>query len=139
VKHAKPARPWPPEPVFRSGGYAATPRPAEGVVTWNVNTTCNYRCSYCTQRFLDDRGRWLRDTPAFLAGFARLPGRWEVKISGGEPFRHPSLVEIAAGLADLGLAISVVTNFSASREEIGAFLDAAGPRARGFSARLHLE
>jgi MoaA/NifB/PqqE/SkfB family radical SAM enzyme len=130
---------WPPEPVARSGGYDATPEPPEGVVTWNVNTTCNYRCTYCTQRFLDDRGRWLRDTPAFLAAFARLPGAWEVKISGGEPFQHPSIVEIAAGLAAANVAVSVVTNFSASRARLGAFLDAAGARMRVFSASLHLE
>ncbi|HEX8649211.1 MAG TPA: radical SAM protein [Pyrinomonadaceae bacterium] len=131
--------PWPPRPVFRSGGHVATPRPVEGVVTWNINTTCNYRCSYCTQRFLDDRKRWLRDGTAFLSGFARLDGRWEVKISGGEPFLHPNLLEIVCGLRTLGHAVSVVTNFSASREKLRAFLDAAGASLRVFSASLHLE
>ncbi len=132
-------QPWPPRPVFRSGGYVATPRPAEGVVTWNINTTCNYRCSYCTQRFLDDRKRWLRDGPAFLRGFARLDGRWEVKISGGEPFLHPNLLEIVEGLAALGHAVSIVTNFSAAEERLRAFLEAAGAALRVFSASLHLE
>jgi MoaA/NifB/PqqE/SkfB family radical SAM enzyme len=139
VKAPKASIAWPPEPVFRSGGHAATPRPDEGVVTWNVNTTCNYRCSYCTQRFLDDRGRWLRDTPAFLAGFASLPGRWEAKLSGGEPFQHPSLDEIASGLAALGHRVSVVTNFSAPRERLASFLDAAGASLSVVSASLHLE
>ena len=105
------AVPWPPEPVYRSGGYVATVRPSSGVVTWNINTTCNYRCSYCTQRFLEDRGRWLRDVPAFLRGFARLPGQWEIKISGGEPFLHPALLDIVTGLRHLGCTISIVTNF----------------------------
>jgi hypothetical protein len=109
------------------------------VVTWNINTTCNYRCSYCTQRFLEDRSRWLRDTPAFLAGFARLPGHWEVKISGGEPFQHPSLIAIVSGLKRLGYAISIVTNFSATCQRLTAFLDAAGTSLRVFSASLHLE
>jgi MoaA/NifB/PqqE/SkfB family radical SAM enzyme len=131
--------PWPPRPVYRSAGYAAMPRPAEGVVTWNINTTCNYRCSYCSQRFLDDRRRWLRDGPAFLRGFAKLEGRWEVKISGGEPFLHPNLLEIVEGLRALDHGVSVVTNFSASREKLRAFLEAAGHRLRVFSASLHLE
>ena len=131
--------PWPPRTVFRSGGYVATPRPPEGVVTWNINTTCNYRCSYCTQRFLDDRKRWLRDGPAFLRGFARLDGRWEVKISGGEPFLHPNLLEIVRGLRDLCHAVSVVTNFSASRAKLEEFLQASGEQLRVFSASLHLE
>jgi len=131
--------PWPPRPVFRSGGYASSPRPHEGVVTWNINTTCNYRCSYCTQRFLDDRKRWLRDGEAFLKAFARLEGRWEVKISGGEPFLHPNLCEIVAALRSLGHFVSIVTNFSADEEKLQSFLRAAGPALRVFSASLHLE
>lgn len=119
--------------------WAATPRPDEGVVSWNINTSCNYRCSYCTQRFKDDRGRWSRDTPRFLDAFARLPGRWEVKISGGEPFVHPTLLEIVAGLAGLGHRVSVVTNFSATRDKLAAFVRAAAGRAGVFSASLHLE
>lgn len=116
-----------------------TPRPEEGVVSWNVNTACNYRCSYCTQRFKEDRGRWSRDTPRFLAAFARLPGRWEVKLSGGEPFVHPTLLDIVDGLAALGHRISIVTNFSALPAEISAFVDAARGRVGTFSCSLHLE
>jgi Radical SAM superfamily len=118
---------------------SATPRPDEGVVSWNINTACNYRCSYCTQRFKEDRGRWSRDTPRFLEAFARLPGRWEVKISGGEPFVHPTLGEIVAGLAGLGHRISVVTNFSASEDKLRAFVAAAAGRVGVISCSLHLE
>jgi MoaA/NifB/PqqE/SkfB family radical SAM enzyme len=120
-------------------GWPVLPRPPEGVVMWNINTTCNYRCSYCTQRFLDDRTRWARDTPRFLEGFRRLPGRWEIKLSGGEPFLHPTLMEVVAGLADMGHRVSIVTNFSASIEKIDRFLEAAGTALRVFSASLHRE
>lgn len=116
-----------------------TPRPEEGVVSWNVNTTCNYRCTYCTQRFKDDRGRWASDTPRFLEAFARLPGRWEIKLSGGEPFVHPTLNEIVSGLASLGHRVSVVTNFAANRDKLAAFTDAARGRVGVFSCSLHLE
>jgi hypothetical protein len=116
-----------------------TPRPEEGVVSFNINTACNYRCSYCTQRFKEDRGRWVKDTPRFLAAFARLPGRWEVKLSGGEPFVHPTLLDLVSGLADLGHRVSVVTNFSAKQERIAAFIEAARGRVGIFSASLHLE
>jgi hypothetical protein len=117
----------------------APPRPHEGVVSWNVNTACNYRCSYCTQRFKEDRGRWSRDTPRFLEAFARLPGPWEVKLSGGEPFVHPTLDEIVAGLAALGFRISVVTNFSATDAKLERFISAAAGRIGVFSCSLHLE
>lgn len=117
----------------------APPRPTEGAVSWNINTACNYRCTYCTQRFKEDRGRWSRDTPRFLQAFARLPGRWEIKISGGEPFVHPTLTEITAGLAGLGHRISIVTNFSAERPKLERFVAAARGRVGVFSASLHLE
>ncbi len=116
-----------------------TSRPEEGVVSWNVNTACNYRCSYCTQRFKEDRGRWAKDTGRFLAAFARLPGRWEIKLSGGEPFVHPTLDELTSGLAALGHRISVVTNFSADLARVERFVEAARGRIGVFSASLHLE
>lgn len=118
---------------------AATPRPEEGVVSWNVNTACNYRCSYCTQRFKEDRGRWSRDTPRFLASFARLPGRWEIKLSGGEPFVHPTLEELVTGLSAQGKRVGVVTNLSASDEKLARFVEAADGRVSMVSASLHLE
>jgi organic radical activating enzyme len=117
----------------------ATARPDEGVVSWNMNTTCNYRCTYCTQRFLDDRGRWADDVPRFLAGFARLTGPWEVKLSGGEPFQHPRFTDVVRGLALQGKRVSVVTNFSASVEKLAAFVAAAGDQLRSLSCSLHLE
>lgn len=118
----------------------ATPRPAEGAVSWNINTACNYRCSYCTQRFKDDRGRWARDTDRFLEAFERvLDGRFELKLSGGEPFVHPTLLAIVGGLARLGHRISVVTNFAASRDKLLAFADTAAGRVGVVSCSLHLE
>jgi MoaA/NifB/PqqE/SkfB family radical SAM enzyme len=122
-----------------SQAWLTPPRPEEGVLLWNVNTTCNYRCSYCSQRFKDDRGRWARDTSAFLAAFGRLAGRWEIKLSGGEPFVHPTLLEIVSGLAGLGHRISVVTNFSASDALLEGFARAASGRVGTFSTSLHLE
>ena len=120
----------------------ATPRPDEGVVSWNMNTLCNYRCSYCTQRFLDDRKRWAQDVPAFLDAFGALPARtgvpWEVKLSGGEPFLHPDFVDVVGGLAARGLFVSVVTNFS-RHDLVDDFLAAAGDRLRVLSCSLHLE
>lgn len=128
----------PPLPAGRPV-WPAPPPPAEGVVSWNMNTTCNYRCTYCTQRFLDDRGRWARDLPRFIEAFCRLPGAWEIKLSGGEPFIHPGFLDAVAALAARGFRVGVVTNFSADEATLGAFLDAAGPQLSLLSASLHLE
>jgi MoaA/NifB/PqqE/SkfB family radical SAM enzyme len=117
-----------------------TPRyPLEGVVSWNMNTTCNYRCSYCTQRFVDDRGQWARDLPRFLAAFAALPGDWEIKLSGGEPFRHPDFLDAVGELAARRRRVSVVTNFSAPLADLLSFADATRARPGLISASLHLE
>jgi hypothetical protein len=122
----------------------ATPEPTIGVVSWNMNTTCNYRCSYCTQRFLDDRTRWAKDVDRFLDGFARLasstPGvQWEVKLSGGEPFLHPRFLDVVAGLRARSFLVGVVTNLSASGDTVAQFLDAAGDGLTVMSCSLHLE
>lgn len=119
--------------------HSAPRYPLEGVVSWNMNTTCNFRCSYCTQRFVDDRKQWAKDLPAFIQGFVSLPGDWEVKLSGGEPFRHPGFVDAVSQLAAGGLRVSVVSNFSASREALQGFAEATRDKPGVFSASLHLE
>ena len=118
-------------------------RPVHGVISWNINDTCNYRCSYCTQRFMPWRGRILRDAgevDRYLSAFATLPGgTWEIKLSGGEPFAQPGIEDIAAGLVRLGHIVSIQTNFSAPERRIRAFLEATKGALHVFSASLHLE
>ncbi|KIG15075.1 putative Fe-S oxidoreductase [Enhygromyxa salina] len=128
----------PPVPAGRKL-YPATPPPTRGAISWNMNTSCNYRCSYCTQRFIDDRGRWAADLPRFMAAFAALPGAWEIKLSGGEPFVHPGFLEAVAGLAKLDFVVSVVTNLSASQAKLADFMQAVGPQLGVLSCSLHLE
>lgn len=119
---------------------ALVPRyPLEGVLSWNMNTTCNYRCSYCTQRFVEDRSRWAADVPRFLTAFAQLPGDWEIKLSGGEPFRHPAFLDVVAGLVEQGRRVSVVTNFSAKEDVLARYAELVRPKPGLVSASLHLE
>jgi organic radical activating enzyme len=115
------------------------PYPLEGVASWNMNTTCNYRCSYCTQRFVDDRGQWAADGPRFVAAFLALPGDWEIKLSGGEPFQHPDFLGLVGALADGGRRVSVVTNLSASPQKLQRFAERTAIRPGLISASLHLE
>jgi hypothetical protein len=110
----------------------------QGVVSWNVTRACNYACSYCTQRAADRR-RAPPPAARFLAAFARLPGRWEVKLSGGEPFCHPELDAICAGLAARGHRISICTNFSADRPRLERFVAAAAGRVGVVSLSYHPE
>ena len=128
-----------PGPAEIPAAPLAPPYPLEGVVSWNMNTVCNYRCSYCTQRFLDNRKQWARDLPAFLKAFRALVGDWEIKLSGGEPFQHPDFLGAVQALVAAGRRVSVVTNLSASREARGAYLAATAPRPGLLSASFHPE
>lgn len=141
IKKTKPSKiPTLPEIPADRPRYDATPAPTLGVVSWNMNTTCNYRCTYCTQRFIDDRGRWAKDVPRFIAGFAKhLVGQWEIKMSGGEPFLHPEFLDIVRALRQQNHLISVVTNFSSKWEKLAQFIDAANTNLRTLSCSLHLE
>lgn len=113
--------------------------PLEGVVSWNINTACNYRCSYCTQAGLSDRQRHSEPIESFLAFFARLPGDWEIKLSGGEPTQHPRFLDIVAGLAAQGRRVGMVTNLSTSRATLETFAATTAARPGLVSASLHLE
>lgn len=108
-------------------------------MSWNMNTTCNYRCTYCTQRFLDDRKQWARDLPGFVRAFSDLIGAWEIKLSGGEPFLHPGFLGLVGDLVAAGRRIAVVTNFSASRENLSKYAELTAGRPGVLSASLHLQ
>ncbi len=113
--------------------------PLEGVVSWNMNTTCNYRCSYCTQRFLDDRKAWARDLPKFIEGFLALPGDWEIKLSGGEPTLHPSFETLCGSLSAGGRRLSMVTNLSAPLSRYQRFFETTEKKPGILSASYHPE
>ena len=105
-----------------------------------MNTTCNYRCSYCTQRFVDDRGQWATRSAAVPRGVRGAAGDWEIKLSGGEPFRHPDLLgDRAPRSRGANRRVSVVTNFASPLAELLAFCDATRARPGLISASLHLE
>ncbi len=111
-------------------------------IEWQVAGACNYDCSYCIQSPKHRRGRPdLQQVRAAIGWFSALPGAWEIKCSGGEAFAHPLfLAEIVPGLMrQTPHRISVLTNFSASREELLTFLSLTRGRLSVFSASLHLE
>jgi MoaA/NifB/PqqE/SkfB family radical SAM enzyme len=74
-----------------------------------------------------------------LSTFTRLEGRWEFKISGGEPFLLRRLPEVANRLARAGHLVSVLTNLSAPVRVLEDFISAAGAALRTFSCSLHRE
>lgn len=128
LQKSKPLSPWP-----------TLGKDICGVVSWNMNDTCNYRCSYCTQRHMPDRTGKIADIENTVSAFRALQGNWEFKLSGGEPFRQPGLNEIAQELVAMGHVISIQTNFSANETILRQFLESTRNSLHVFSASLHLE
>lgn len=111
-------------------------------VEWQVAGACNYACSYCIQSPRHRRGRPEREALlAAVDAFAALPGVWELKLSGGEAFAHPLFLEllIPALVERTVHRLSVLTNFSADRDELARFRALVGDRLAVVSASLHPE
>ena len=112
------------------------------VIEWQVAGACNYDCSYCIQSVRYRRGRPERQKlEGALSTLAALPGRWEIKCSGGEAFAHPLFMDLVVpGLMERSdHDLSVLTNFSASHATLMRFASLTRGRLGVFSASLHLE
>lgn len=87
----------------------------ENKVVWNLNTLCNYRCTYCffppevLGREHDAVGRYSVDQ--ICESFDRTAREWLILISGGEPFLYKHFVALAKGLTR-NHHIQVTTNLS---------------------------
>ncbi len=110
-------------------------------IEWQTNGVCNYDCSYCIQSRGYRRGHPTdAEIDKFLAFFATLPGVWEIKMSGGEPFAFRGFLErVVPGLAPLPHRVSVLTNLSAPLSSLRRFVDLVGDKLSVVSASLHLE
>jgi MoaA/NifB/PqqE/SkfB family radical SAM enzyme len=105
------------------------------VMTWK----CNYTCSYCFQNGLRDGRPVFDESKPWSEAFARLPGRWMVTITGGEPLLYPRLPQTGAMIASAGHSVTLVTNLSASTRRILEFTEATGNALRMISASWHPE
>lgn len=111
-------------------------------VEWQVAGRCNYDCTYCIQSAPRRVGAPEEAVArAIVEGFARLPGQWEIKMSGGEPFAYAPLTrQIVPDLIDkTPHLVSVLTNFSAPIHILQRFCEVTRDRLRITSASLHLE
>ncbi len=113
----------------------------EPTIEWQTNGVCNYDCSYCIQSKKYRTGQPSEaEVDRFLEFFANLPGVWEIKMTGGEPFAWRGFMDwVVPGLARLPHRVSVLTNLSAPVPVLRRFVDLAGDKLRVISASLHRE
>ncbi|KAF0235600.1 MAG: radical SAM protein [bacterium] len=110
-------------------------------IEWQTNGICNYDCSYCVQSKKFRQGHPSdEEIEKFLVFFARLPGIWEIKMSGGEPFAFKGFMDkIIPGLAKLPHNISILTNLSAPLSILDKLVTLVGDKLSVVSVSLHLE
>lgn len=122
-------------------GLAAPPWPHQPLVEWQVLGLCNYDCSYCIQARKHRVGvpteARIDQALAFLAD---LPGVWEVKTTGGEPFAFRGFLErVVPGVMATRHDLSTLTNLSPPVPTLQRFAALTHGRLRVVSASLHLE
>jgi hypothetical protein len=111
-------------------------------VEWQVCGVCNYDCSYCIQSKASRVGHPSDEAvERMLAFLVSLPGRWEIKMTGGEPFAWKGFMErvIPALVERSGHTLSVLTNLSAPPAILDRFAALTRGRLGVVSASLHLE
>lgn len=108
-------------------------------VTWKVNTTCNYRCSYCLQSGFDIPPPSNIDEVASLVSHS-LKAPHEVKIMGGEVMTNTeNIYSIVSKLERRGHWISLCSNLSA---DVSAYINTikmCDGKFNELQASLHLE
>ena len=119
----------------------APPWPHLPTVEWQVCGQCNYDCSYCIQSKKYRVGYPTHDElQRALTVLAELPDRWEVKMTGGEPFASRLFLDlIVPSLARTPHRISTLTNLSAPVRQLQRFAELCGDQLGIVSASLHLE
>lgn len=141
MKGALPILEQTPSPPVLEGRPAAPPWPHAPTVEWQVCGHCNYDCSYCIQSKKHRQGfpdeKTLAGVLSFLSG---LPGTWEVKTTGGEPFAYKGFLDtVVPHLAKTRHRISTLTNLSSGEAALSRFAALTFGRLSVVSASLHLE
>lgn len=117
------------------------PWPHLPTVEWQICGTCNYDCSYCIQSRVHRQGQPTEaEVERMLAFVEALPGTWQVKMTGGEPFASRLfLPQVVPGLLRTRHRIALLTNLSPGPAVIERFARATHGRLDLVSASLHLE
>ncbi|MCH9688998.1 MAG: radical SAM protein [Deltaproteobacteria bacterium] len=120
---------------------AAPPWDHLPTVEWQVCGQCNYDCSYCIQSKKYRVGYpTAQQLDRALTVLAELDGRWEVKMTGGEPFASRLFFDqIVPALVQTPHRISTLTNLSAPVRQLQWFAEQCGEKLGIVSASLHFE
>lgn len=99
-----------------------------GRVIWEITNTCNYGCRYC---IFSSTTRQQKDEPDTAKVFDTIAGLRDngfthVKITGGEPFTRPDIMDILRECCAKGLTTDISTNASMITQAIAEELAGIG-------------
>ncbi len=108
-------------------------------VTWKVNTTCNYRCSYCLQSEFDvPPPSNIDDVASLVSHSLKVPH--DVKIMGGEVMINTEdIYKIVSKLERRSHWISLCSNMSADVSAYMKIIEMCNGKFNQLQASLHLE
>ncbi|KWX03566.1 pyrroloquinoline quinone biosynthesis protein PqqE [Carbonactinospora thermoautotrophica] len=92
-----------------------------------ITERCNLHCAHC---FVSS-GDWgehmsFEDITERVLPRLRRARVERITLTGGEPFVHPSIMEICAAIADLGMPVGICTNATQTTDEQIAYLQSLG-------------
>lgn len=81
----------------------------------SLTDSCNLRCWFCHNegqpKGNGSKTTFSADDIVWIAAQAAAAGYTKIKLTGGEPSRHPQIMEIISGIASLGVDdLSMITN-----------------------------
>ncbi len=112
----------------------------EFLVDWALNTRCDFHCEYCTVGRLDaaiENAAVGKFSPTHIAKcFDKTGRRWEIHLSGGEPFFYPRFIELCEALTQHH-SLSINTNLTSAA--VTTFADRISPeKVENINASLHI-
>lgn len=105
-----------------------------------ITQRCNYRCSYCSQSKKFSKNTKDADDKtidAFLNFIKTVDKDFEITISGGEPLCHPRFYEVIEEIKNLGLKLTVISNFSFPVENYKKIADIMGENLTELFVSFH--
>jgi len=104
-------------------------------VRWTITRACNFRCDYCF--FADKEVYDVLPADKILRALRRTGRRWEVFITGGEPFIVPGFTDICSDITrDFTLALNTNLSFDAAIRDFAGRIPPR--RVRLINAAFHI-
>lgn len=82
-------------------------------LTIRITDDCNLRCAYCFAQHEESTGRYVSEEDfGYFLGFCLRSGMRGIRITGGEPMKHPHAHRFIRLAVQAGLPVHIFSNFT---------------------------